>query len=138
MSSALKHPTTTFILFDQLNPLTTSPANLAYRPFEDVKPLIGDNPYAKSEKEMIEEYDSSKTTPQMIFLGLDERNQNGLTHKIYTGAPMFAVDVTPKGSTKAEAEKLIEDMKAKGLSFLGGRMILSLTAPEGKVTPPIT
>lgn len=134
LSSALKHPTTSFLLFNDLKPLTHSPSKLALSSYADVKPLIGDNPFARTEDEMMEQYDSTVTIPQMIFLGLDERNKQGLVWKdLYKGAPMWAVDVTPKGSQAEAAKKLAADKEAEGLSFLDGRMILSLPAPEAAV-----
>ena len=90
---------------------------------------------------MIAEYDSRVTIPQMIFLGLEE----GYTKKHgggeefswksgeYKGAPVWAVDVTPKGTIAAAAEKLVKEMEGRGLSFLEGRMILSLPAPEAAI-----
>lgn len=80
---------------------------------------------------MIKEYNSSVSTPQMVFLGIDEQNQSGFGHKEYKGAPYFAVDVSPEGSRAEAANKVISAMKAKGLDFLEGRMILSLPAQEG-------
>ena len=95
---------------------------------------------------MIEEFDSSISTPQIVFLGIDERKEsewvdgartdNGgdgevLRYKEYSGAPVWAVDVTPRGSYEAEANKLVENVEADGLKFLEGRMVLSLPASEG-------
>jgi len=82
------------------------------------------------------------TTPQLIFLGLDERvnkEQEGegfVWKEVYKGAPMFAVDVTPKGSIKEECEKLIKEVTDdKKLEFLEGsrNMILSFPAQDGCV-----
>lgn len=103
---------------------------------------------------MIEEYNSSVTIPQMIFLGLDERRKEGtkttveqnvekqegensedegelVWKDVYKGRPMFAVDVSPKGSIKETAETLIKEMEGRGLEFFPGRMPLGLPAPEG-------
>lgn len=82
---------------------------------------------------MEEEYNSSVTIPQMIFLGLDGRIKDGLVWKeVYKGAPMWAVDVTPNGSVEKQATDLIKELQSKGLSFFEGRMILSLPAQDGK------
>ncbi|KAL6722157.1 NADH pyrophosphatase [Lecanora helva] len=97
---------------------------------EDVQPLIGENPYSKSEEQLIADYDSSVTVPQLLFLGLDESKDSGFQYKIYRGSPYFALDVTPKGTINAKAESLIEQMKARGLQFAEGRMHTSLPAPE--------
>lgn len=83
---------------------------------------------------MIEEYNSQVTIPQMVFLGLDEKIKEGLVYKnVYKGAPMWAVDVTPKGSHETRAKQLIKDMEDRGLSFMEGRMILTFSAPEGAI-----
>lgn len=89
---------------------------------------------------MIEAYNSGTTIPQMIFLGLDDRqsggsgqvNGEGLTWKeVYKGRPVWAVDTTPKGTFKKEAENLNEGFEKNGWKFLEGRMILSFPADEG-------
>lgn len=112
------------------------PANLAYASHADVKPLIGQNPFEKSEEELIKEFNSEKSTPLVLFLGLDERKKDGFEHGIYKGTPFFAIDVTPKGSIVEAANALIESQKAKGFSFIEGRMHMSLNAPEGTHIPP--
>lgn len=130
LSAALKHPTTSFLLFDNLNPLAKDPSNLSYVSYADVKPLIGDDPYSKTEQQLVSEYNSTTTVSQLIFLGLDERNKQGLTYNIYTGTPYFAVDVTPKGTVTSQAESLIQTMESRGLKFLEGRIQASLLAQD--------
>lgn len=83
---------------------------------------------------MIKEFDSRKTHPTLIFLGLDEsRKEGGMTYKIYSGVPCFAVDVTPKGpeAQQAAAKGIISAMEEKGLSFFQTRVITTLTPDEG-------
>jgi len=96
-----------------------------------VRGLIGPNPFEKSEEQLIKEYNSSVTLPLVLFLGLDERKKEGFEHGIYKGQPFFAVDITPRGTVEKEASAVVEAMKAKGLSFIEGRMHMSLNAPEG-------
>jgi NAD+ diphosphatase len=136
ISKALTHPTTKFMLFNDLAPLTTDPTQLAYVTHEEVKPLIGENPFEKTEADLIMQYNSTITLPLVLFLGLDERKKDGFEHGIYKGTPYFAVDATPQGTVKAQAESVIEAVKAKGLSFVEGRMHMSLNAPEGTTYPP--
>jgi NAD+ diphosphatase len=131
ISHALTHPTTKFMLFDNLAPLAKDPTTLAYATHAEVKPLIGENPFDKTEEELIKQYNSSITLPLVLFLGLDERKKDGFEHGIYTGTPYFAVDITPKGTVEKEATSIIEAVKAKGLTFLQGRAAMSLNAPEG-------
>ena len=131
ISKALVHPSTSFLLFNDLAPLAKDATKLAYATHDDIRPLIGENPFEKEEAEMIKEYNSSITLPLVLFLGLDERNKEGFEHGIYSGCPLFAVDVTPKGTLEKEATGVIEAMKAKGLEFVEGRMHMTLNAPEG-------
>lgn len=131
ISKALTHPTTLFMLFNNLAPLAKDPTQLAYVSHDDVKPLIGENPFDKTEAELIDEYNSSITLPLVLFLGLDERKKDGFEHGIYKGTPYFAVDVTPRGTVEKQATSVIEAVKAKGHTFIEGRMHMSLNAPEG-------
>ncbi|USP72946.1 uncharacterized protein yc1106_00220 [Curvularia clavata] len=133
ISSALHHPSTTFLLFNKLEPLVKSGTELARCTFADVKPVIGENPFEKSEDEVIAQYNSSLYVPQIIFLGLDERKEGFKYKDHYKGQPWFAVDVTPQESVKEKAEELIEKMKAQGLDFSKGRMHLSLPAEEAAI-----
>ncbi|KAL8965312.1 MAG: hypothetical protein Q9183_003919 [Haloplaca sp. 2 TL-2023] len=133
LSAALEHPTTSFLLFNNLNPLAKDPSTLEFVPFADVQPLIGDNPYSKPEEQLISEYNSTVTIPQLLFLGLDERDRQGLTHNIYTGAPRFALDVTPKGTIASQAQSLVESLQSRGLKFLEGRIQAALPAQEAAI-----
>ncbi|RDW88244.1 hypothetical protein BP6252_00276 [Coleophoma cylindrospora] len=133
ISAALTHKSTSFLLLNDLAPLAKDPSQLAYAKHDDIKSLIGDNPFAKSEDELIKEYNSSVTLPLVLFLGIDERKQEGFEHGIYKGKPFFAVDVTPRGTVEKEASAVIEAMKAKGLQFVEGRMHMNLNAPEAAI-----
>ena len=133
LSAALKHPSTSFLLFNHLSPLAKSPKQLEYASYADVQPLIGENPYSKPEDELISEYNSTITTPQLLFLGLDESQKPGFVWTNYHGAPYFAIDVTPKGTIIPEAEKLIDTMQSRGLQFVEGRMHMSLPAPQAAI-----
>ncbi|TLD35538.1 hypothetical protein E2P81_ATG01841 [Venturia nashicola] len=133
LTAALKHPSTSFLLFDKLNPLTKTPSELALVKYREVQPLIGTNPYEKDESNVIKEFNSSSYVPQLLFLGLDERIE-GLVYKdAYKGAPYFALDITPKNSIAAEAEKLIASVKEQGLTFAEGRNNLSLEAKQAAI-----
>jgi NAD+ diphosphatase len=131
ISSAFVHSSTKFLVVNDLAPMAKDPAHLAYASYNDIKGLTGDNPFEKSEEDMIKEYNSSITLPLVLFLGLDERNKDGFTHGIYSGRPYFAVDISPKGTVKEKAEGVIDAMKARGVMFLEGRAAMSLNAPEG-------
>ncbi|KAH6703315.1 NUDIX hydrolase domain-like protein [Leptodontidium sp. MPI-SDFR-AT-0119] len=133
ITKALVHPSTSFLLFNDLAPLAKDPTQLAYVTHKDVKPLIGENPFEKSEEEMIKEYNSAVTLPLVLFLGLDEKKKDGFEHGIYKGRPFFAVDVTPRGTVEKEANAVIEAAKATGSTFIEGRMHMTLNAPEAAI-----
>ena len=133
LSSALKHPSTSFLLFNNLAPLAKDPTKLHYASYQDVQPLIGENPYAKSEANYIAEYNSAITIPQLLFLGLDESQKSDFEWTIYKGNPYFALDVTPKGTIKEPSENLIKAMQSRDYKFIEGRMHTSLPASEAAI-----
>lgn len=118
---------------NNLAPLAKNPTQLEYVFYSDVQPLIGDDPYSKTEELLISEYNSSITIPQLLFLGLDERSKTGLEWNLYSGSPCFALDVTPKGTTELKANTIIQKVLAKGLIFIKGRLHMSLPAPEAAI-----
>jgi NAD+ diphosphatase len=133
LTQALRHPSTTVLLFNNLEPLVSNPSTLATATYSEVVPIIGEDPFQKTEEEIIKEYNSELYIPQIIFLGLDERKgKEGFVYKEhYKGQPWFAVDVTPQKSVKEEAEKLIKRKKGEGLDFSKGRMNLNLPPQDG-------
>ena len=131
LSSALRHPSATFILFKNIEPLVSSPSSLARVSYADVEPIIGKDIFNTTEEDVIAQYNSSLYIPQIVFLGLDERKEGFVYKEHYKGQPWFAVDVTPKEGVKEEAEKLIGKLQERGLDFSKGRMHLSLVAEEG-------
>ncbi|KAJ5536483.1 Zinc ribbon NADH pyrophosphatase [Penicillium frequentans] len=137
LSSALKHPSTQFVVLNNLAPLTRSPAELYYAKYEELRKLIPQDFFDQSEEELIKAYDSRKTYPSLIFLGLDEsrKEENAFAHKIYSGAPCFAVDVTPKGSEEQQsaAKDIISEMESKGLSFFQTRIVTTFTPDEAAI-----
>ncbi|KAL2863321.1 NAD(+) diphosphatase [Aspergillus lucknowensis] len=136
LSAAIKHPSTQFVILKDLAPLTKSPAALHYAKYDDIRKLVPNTIYDKSEEDIIKEYDSRKTEPTLIFLGLDEtRKQDGLAWKIYSGAPYFALDISEIGSEeqRANAKDLASGFEAQGLSFLQGRVTMTLSANEAAI-----
>lgn len=123
--------------------MAKDPTNIVYATYEDVRSFVGtDDPYAKSEEELIAEYNSTDFTPQVLFLGLDERKGRSKEEEgegesfqwsVYRGAPFFAVDVTPKGSLADAAKRLIGWMEDRGLQFAQGRLHMTLPAPEAAI-----
>ncbi|KAK5737662.1 NADH pyrophosphatase [Elasticomyces elasticus] len=143
LSAALRHPSTSFLLCKDLQPLLDPEtkdgiANLKYIKYDDLKAVIGQDPYATTEEEMLGQYDSRAYVPQMVFLGIDERVKDGLSYQgknRYTGAPYFAIDITPRAGVKEACETLISDLEGKGISFAQGRMLMNVEALDGELIP---
>ncbi|KAH9809292.1 putative NADH pyrophosphatase, partial [Teratosphaeria destructans] len=131
LAQALRHPSTAFLLCHHLQPLVREGASdrLAFVTYDDVRAVVGDDPYADTEEAAVAQYDSARYVPQMIFLGVDEReaarglSYQGKGNNVYRGVPYFAVDVTPRSSIKDAAESLIATLKARGLTFAQGRVM---------------
>ncbi|KAL3478397.1 NUDIX hydrolase domain-like protein [Aspergillus californicus] len=136
LSAAIKHSSTRFVILKDLAPLTRSPTELYYAKFDEVRKLVSETIYDRSEEEIIKQHDSRKTEPQLIFLGVDEASkQDGLTWKIYSGTPYFALDVSEKGSEEqqAHAKEVLSGFEAKGLSFFQARVAMSFSADEAAI-----
>ncbi|CBY00270.1 similar to peroxisomal NADH pyrophosphatase NUDT12 [Plenodomus lingam JN3] len=133
LSSALKHPSSIFLAFNGVEPLLNSPSEFARLSFEDVKPVIGENPFERPEEDMIAQYNSSLYLPQIIFLGLDERKDGLVYREHYKGQPWFAVDVTPKESVKEAAEKVVEKLTSRGFEFSKSMRQMHLVAEEAAI-----
>ncbi|THX73219.1 hypothetical protein D6D05_07502 [Aureobasidium pullulans] len=126
LSGALKHPSASFLLCNNLQPLTKDKTKLAYVQYKDVHSIIGEDPYATPESKMIETYNSKKFIPQMIFLGLDESVKgNSFSYEaknaVHKGTPYFAIDVTPKDPLIQQCNDVIKSCEDKGLTFAQGR-----------------
>ncbi|KAK7746146.1 NADH pyrophosphatase [Diatrype stigma] len=142
LASAFAHASASFLLVDQnLSPLARDPANLAWVGTDDVAPLTGPAPFARSEKEQVAAYNSEVARPLILFLGLDGTGDTsktgtgagGFEYRGYKGSPFFAVDVTPKGSLADAANSVVERAKAKGFTFLPGARHVNLNAPEAAI-----
>jgi NAD+ diphosphatase len=120
-------------------------ANLAFATTADVVPLTGADPFAKTEDELIKEFDSTKTQLLILFLGVDEHSRlpptgNGapkFEYKNYKGSPYFAVDVTPRGTLTEAATALISSMQGKGFSFFDSPRHMALQAGQGAWQHPL-
>ncbi|KAJ5134492.1 hypothetical protein N7448_000488 [Penicillium atrosanguineum] len=135
LSAALKHPSTQFVLLNNLAPLIRSPSEPYYAKFEELRKLIPQDFFDHAEEDMIKSYDSRKTNPALIFLGMDESRKEGMTYKIYSGVPFFALDVTPKGSEaqQSESKDVIRAMEEKGLSFFQTRIVSTFTPDDAAI-----
>lgn len=122
------------MLLNNLAPLTRSPAELYTARYDEVRRLVAPDFFDRSEEDMIKNFDSRKTNPNLIFLGLDESNkENGMAWKTYTGTPFFALDVTPRGSEaqQSAAKDVVSALEEQGLSFFQTRVISTFTPEEG-------
>jgi len=133
LSAAVKHPSTSFLLFRNLSPLSHDSTRLCHVSYKDVQPLIGDDPFVQPDEELIASYDSTVTVPNLVFLGLNEQNKSGFVWSLYHGSPYFALDVTCKGSLSEAAMKLIQQYEDQGLYFLEGRTHMTLPASEAAI-----
>ncbi|KAJ5099644.1 Zinc ribbon NADH pyrophosphatase [Penicillium argentinense] len=136
LSSALKHPSTRFVLLNNLAPLTRSPSEPYYAKYDEVRKLVAPEFFEPSEEDMVKAFDSRKTNPNLIFLGLDEsRKEGGMAWKIYQGTPYFALDVTAKGSEaqQSAAKDVVSAMEDKGLSFFQTRVITTFTPDDAAI-----
>ncbi|OBT78706.1 hypothetical protein VF21_02333 [Pseudogymnoascus sp. 05NY08] len=133
LAAALTHPSTAFVAVDDLAPAARDAANLAYVSHADLSAVIGENPFAKTEAEVIAAYNSKVASPLVLFLGLNDKRHEGFEYKAYKGVPYFAVDITPKGSNEEAAKGVIETLKAKNMIFLQGRSAMTLNASDAAI-----
>lgn len=127
----MTHPSTSYLLFNNLGPLVNDESKLAFVKHRDVEYLIGNEPFRQSEKDLIAEHDSTVTRPLLVFLGLDERQKEGMSYKTYSGAPYFALDVSPTGTIREPAQRIVSAMEARSLRFFQGRSHMKFSPEEG-------
>ncbi|KAM5474680.1 NADH pyrophosphatase [Microsporum ferrugineum] len=134
LSSAIKHPSAKFLLFNQLAPLSQGPTQLYYASYQEIEAIVPLDIFDKPEKEIIEAYDSGKTAPLVVFLGLNESQaENGFIYKSYKGVPYFALDITPRGILEEKAKQIIGAMESKELTFNKARAITSLPSDDAAI-----
>ncbi|EXJ93995.1 hypothetical protein A1O1_02388 [Capronia coronata CBS 617.96] len=125
LAGAFAHPSTKFILFKTLSPVIKSPTEIYYATYDEIKTLLPRNPFEKTEKEQIAEFDSSIDIPTLVFLGIDEKIKDGFAYKNFLGAPHFALDMTPKKTFEKEANELADKFLGAGLKFAEGMRAMS-------------
>ncbi|KAK9355328.1 NUDIX hydrolase domain-like protein [Lipomyces doorenjongii] len=137
LSDALTNPTTRFLPLQSLEPsIFPNTGLLNTLVYDDVKEAIG-NPFEKLEPETIAEWDSSKEDPILIFLGIDESKNGGVTYENYSGQAYFALDVTvpadpttPYATTLADIQNKVE---ASGAPFTPVRTHYVLNYSEAAI-----
>ncbi|KAI1104670.1 NUDIX hydrolase domain-like protein [Jackrogersella minutella] len=132
LRATFAHPSASFLLMDNLSPLAKDIANLSYVTRDVVVPLTGEEPFKESEEDQVKGFNSANTQSVVLFLGIDEK-KTGFEYREYKGNPYFAVDVTPKGTIADKAKSIIDIVKANGGSFIDGRRLLTLNAPEAAI-----
>ncbi|KAK5091469.1 NADH pyrophosphatase [Lithohypha guttulata] len=92
---ASQHRSAKYLCMFELNPLRGTDGQIVLLSYEDVQSLIGE-PYAKSERTRIEKFDSTLTSPTLVFMGLDVEvpgvSLPTESSQSYTGTPYFALD----------------------------------------------
>ncbi|KAK4210953.1 NUDIX hydrolase domain-like protein [Rhypophila decipiens] len=136
LRAAFSHPSARFLLLKNLAPLVQKDdsSQLAFVSLREVEALTGNDPFEKSEEDMIREYDSSRRPgPVILFLGVDDRallhpgmlsskaagletqkEEEVFSWKDFRGAPYFAVDVSPRDGEDEAAEQVIRGVTTEG------------------------
>ncbi|PHH87589.1 hypothetical protein CDD83_8667 [Cordyceps sp. RAO-2017] len=150
LSRAVASPVSRFILLHNLSPLVfasssnsnnnnsaapshppPTPPQLASFTFDDVKPLIGPDPFARTDRQAIDAFDShAPGGPLIVFLGAidegpgvsadDVAHLDTSAHGVVRAQPFFAVDATPPARAGPEAEAIaafLERHEARGVSI---------------------
>jgi len=138
LHSAFAHPAARFLLVEDLAPAVEpeKPLRLAFATFADVSPLTGPDPFAKTEAELINDFNSEETQTLVLFLGIDESESlsastKDFAYKNYKGSPYFAVDITARGDSVDKAKGVSDAARAKGQSFHTNVRAMNLPAGEG-------
>ncbi|KAJ9154889.1 NUDIX domain-containing protein [Pleurostoma richardsiae] len=138
LRSAFSHPSTAFLLLNDLAPLVdSSQRKLAYVTSADVSSFTGPDPFEKAEADMIKDFNSEVSHPLILLLGVDDANKipsrdpgPPFQYKDYKGRPFFAIDITPRGVSADVSNSIIDALKEKGFSFNTNTRNLSLGAAE--------
>lgn len=135
LSAALHHPTSRFMLFNNLATLMRSQTNVQFVRYQDISSFVPQGHFALPEEEQVAAFDSSKTKPLVVFLGISEvaANMDALVYKKYRGVPYFAVDITPRGSLKQQAQSVVDSLEAQGHSFINVKPLSAITKGEATV-----
>jgi NAD+ diphosphatase len=128
LDKASTHPTTKYVTFDNLNPLSKDGESV-YLGYKDVQDIIG-RPYGKDEKTLVREFDSSIRRPALVFLGLDLENGNkpGVELGEYEGSAYFALDLSSPSFTSFK-----QDQSNLGNVYKLNRIDLTLAQPASAI-----
>ncbi|OAA58758.1 NADH pyrophosphatase [Cordyceps fumosorosea ARSEF 2679] len=142
-------PAARYVALSDLSAVAVDKSQLATFRFEDVKPLIGADPaIALEEKAAVAQFDSTRTTPLVVFLGLVDGSIGGAaaaeeeqetveiqsaTHGTVKAQPYFAVDITPRDPYKEAAEAFQKTFQARGLSIETNPRALTLLPEHASI-----
>lgn len=141
-------PAARYVALDNLSAVAVDKSQLATFSFDDVRPLIGAEPaIALEEKTAVAQFDSTRASPLVVFLGLVDGDIGGTaaaddkdtveiestTHGTVKAQPYFAVDVTPRDSYKEGAEAFQKSFEARGLSIETNPRALTLLPEHGMI-----
>lgn len=145
-------PATRYIALNNLSGVIVDKTTLATFSFEDVKSLVGAQPFNHTEEDYVKQFDSTVTRPPLVvFLGMLDAPAQGAGaasesveletthHGSVSGQPYFAVDVTPRGSYTDAANAFEKLCESKGWSVEKNPRAMALAPDAGKQlahTPP--
>lgn len=133
-------PLTRYLALSDLNPLVTpSGSEMAQFSLKDVSPLIGETPFKLTEEEAVRDWDSTKKTPLVVFLGMLGEEAKGQVEKIESsehgtivGQPLFVVDVTAREPYEKQAGSFLEAHLKNGGQLQSNPRAMTLDADGGE------
>ncbi|KFA65986.1 hypothetical protein S40285_07182 [Stachybotrys chlorohalonatus IBT 40285] len=141
LSKAATSPQVQYLALDNLNAYLSKSGDLAYFSFDDLKPLLGPEPFNLTEDELVAQFDSSLYRPLVIFLGMLEGGGGGSLetsqHGTIHGQPFFAVDVTPRPSNSEVASTFKKSHEEKGGTIQSNPRSMSLQAEAAYLSAAI-
>lgn len=136
LKKAATSPAARYIALNDLNALIVD-KRLAFFAFDEVSSLIGADPFHLTEDETIKAFDSTRSSPLVVFLGIleDDGDHGHIAsgeHGDIGGQPHFAIDITPKGSHSERAKSFLKDQESKGHSVDSNPRGMTLHPDAGK------
>lgn len=137
LRKAASAPFTRFVALSDLNPLTVdSGTRLARFSLNDVSPLIGEQPFVLGEEESIKQWDSTKRSPLLVFLGMVEGQEGesieSTDHGSIAGKPLFAVDVTARKPYEKQSGEFLKNHIKGGGQLQANPRAMTLEADDGE------
>lgn len=133
---AATSPSSRFLALNNLDPVVADKRQVAFFSYDDVKLLIGSDPFASTEDESIKNFDSTSVQPLIVFLGILPDTAQSVEiassdHGVVTGQPYFALDVTPRASYTEVATAFLKQSEEKGLTVQTNSRSMSLLPEAG-------